>query len=174
MARKKSTFYRSLGGGTIVSSQPSAGQSALVDSIPVIGAETQHPCLTRPPDCFCSVSFTCTMFPANWIEAPQGAYSQICELLWSTPRVVWGNKFHRYLRSVSRSPPIARPGPHEEPGLPGPPRHPGRAAHARTAPYKSESVVVATRRNQTSRQGYPHARLCDSWLPGGEEAPRLM
>lgn len=170
MARKKSTFCRSLGGRTIVSSQPSAGQSVLIDSIPVIGAETLHPCLTRPPDCFCSVSLTCTMFPANWIKAPHGAYSQICELPLEYASRGVGEQVSQVPSFCFKIAPIGGQVPTRNPGCRG---YPGTPA-SRTCsdgPIQKRERRGCHSAKPNIAAGDPHARLCGSWLPRGEKHP---
>lgn len=140
-----------LGRATIVSSLQSAGQSTLVDSIPDIGVETRHPCSTNPP--IVSVVF---LSSAQCFQ-PIGSKSRRAAIVRSVSGP--GARLRGVGEEVSQVPascfkiaPIGGRVSTKSRGCRG---HPGtrRAAMLGRPHYKSESVVVATRRNQTSRQG---------------------
>lgn len=158
---------RILDSASVVSSQSSVRQSALVDRVPDIAAETRHtpPLVSRPPKCFCRVSLICTMFPANWIKSPQGAYCQICELLRSKSALCGEGSFTGTCVLFQHRP-YRQPDVDNAPGVPGPPQQ-LTSRIPRWPPAKSEGVAVATRPNQTSHQGTLVACLAP---PGHQEA----
>lgn len=70
-----------LGRRNVVSSHHSAGQSALVDSIPDIGVETRHPCSTNPPIVSGVFLSSAQCFQPIGSKSRKGGYCQICERL---------------------------------------------------------------------------------------------
>lgn len=159
-----------LGRGTVVSSQPSSGQSALIDSISIIGVETQHPCIKNPPDCFCSVSLICTVFPANWIKTPQGAYCQICVQLWSHRLRGVGEQVSQVPVFCFKIAPLGGQVPMEGRGCRGYPST-RRAANARTAPYKKRERCGCHTAKLNIATRYPHACLATPSAPGRVKHP---
>lgn len=92
------------------------------------------------------------MLPANWNKSPQGAYFQICVYSPGARLRVCGEEVSQVPVFCFKIAPIGGQMHTMSQGCRGYPG-PRRAASLGQPHIESESVVVATRRNQTSRQG---------------------